>query len=385
MRSESTIGQPEAGLRLVVAGGGTGGHISPAIAVVQELQHRRPIDVLWIGSGHEFERSAAALLGAEYRTVRTGKLRRYLSLETPLDAVRIPVGIGQAWSILGGWRPDVVLSTGGFVSVPTVIAARLRRIPALTHEQTAHIGLATKINARFVDTVALSFDRSRSFINSPSSRILVTGNPVRPAVVGGNRDDALRRFDLNGELPLVYITGGMQGARALNQVVGDALPKLLGYVECVHQCGPASIHDDAAQLREKASELPAEYRARYRIVETVGDELGDLYAASSLVVGRSGAGTINELGALGIPSILVPLPGAEEQRQNALQLATAGGAIVVSQDELTASWLAEEIRELVSHPERLQAMASAARSQAHPDAAAAIADELLRLARRGFA
>lgn len=380
MPSESTTGHSDDALRLVVAGGGTGGHISPAVAVVQEIQRRRPVDVLWVGSGSRFEREAAAGVGAVYRAIQTGKLRRYLSFQTPIDAARIPLGVAQAWRILGRWRPDVVLATGGFVSVPTVVAARARRIPTLTHEQTAHIGLATKINARFADVVALSFDRSRALVGAARGRVVVTGNPVRPAVLCGNREAALRRFELSGDLPLVYITGGAQGARALNEVVSAALPSLLGYVESIHQCGPSSAHPDYEQLRERAARLPEELRSRYRVVETLGDELGDVYAAASLVVGRAGAGTVNELGALGIPSVLIPLPGAEEQRQNALQLVAAGGAIMIAQDDLTPERLVAEIRELVESPERLSAMAGAAKNQTGGDAAARIADELEVLA-----
>lgn len=385
MRSESTTGHPDDTLRLAVAGGGTGGHISPAIAVVQELRQRRPLDILWIGSGSRFERDAATSLGAGYRAIQTGKLRRYLSFQTPIDAVRIPAGIAQAWRVLGRWKPDVVLATGGFVSVPTVVAARLRGIPTLTHEQTAHIGLATKINARFADVVALSFERSRSLVTAPRGRVVVTGNPVRPAVLGGSRESALRRFDLRGDLPLLYVTGGVQGARALNQVVSEALPQLLGYVETIHQCGPESVHDDLQRLRQRADSLSEPHRSRYRVVATVGDELGDIYAAASLVVGRAGAGTVNELGALGIPSILVPLPGAEEQRQNALQLADAGGAIVVSQDDLTPGRLVDEVRALVEHPSRLREMASAVHGRIPADATASLADEIESLAEQRLA
>ena len=379
MRSESTTHRSQAPVRLIVAGGGSGGHISPAIAVIRELQRRRPVDILWVGSGNEFERTAASSAHASYAAIKTGKLRRYVSLETPIDAVRIPIGAVQAWRILGRWKPDIVLSTGGFVSVPTVVAARARRVPILTHEQTAHIGLATRINARFADVVALSFERSRSLVSAPRGRVVVTGNPIRPAVLGGSRDAALRRFELPGALPLVYITGGAQGASAINQIVADALDALLGYVESIHQCGPATVHDDIDLLRDRASRLPSQLRERYRVVETVGDEIGDVYAAANLVVGRAGAGTVNELSALGIPAILVPLPGAEEQRQNALQLADIGAAVVIDQDDLTPTRLTNEIRLLVENPARLREMADAARGQPQGNAATRIADELERL------
>ncbi len=376
MRSESTTGKSADVLRLIIAGGGTGGHISPAVAVAQELRQRRPTDILWVGSGAAIERDAAESIEATYRTIKTGKLRRYLSIETPLDAIRIPVGIIQAWRLLGSWQDAVVVSTGGFVSVPTVIAARLRGIPTLTHEQTAHIGLATKINARFADVVALSYERSRSLLSTPRGRVIVTGNPLRPAVLNGVAEQALTAFDLPSNVPLLYITGGAQGARSLNEVVAQALPELLGYVAILHQAGPASLHDDVETLRRHAETLPPELRGRYRVVETIGNEIGDVYAAAALVLGRAGAGTVNELSALGIPALLVPLPGAEEQHQNAQQLVQIGAAVEVAQADLTPDRLVREVQDIVTTPGRIELMRSAASRTGVSDAAARLADEV---------
>lgn len=380
MRSESTTGQSDDALRLVIAGGGTGGHVSPAVAVAQELQRRHATEILWIGSGAAVERDAAASIGATFRSVQTGKLRRYLSVQTPLDAIRIPVGIAQSWRLLADWRDAVVMSTGGFVSVPTVVAARMRGIPTLTHEQTAYIGLATKINARFADVVALSYERSRSLLTSARGRVVVTGNPVRAAVLHGNAARAYAGFSLPDDLPLLYITGGAQGARSLNAVVADALPDLLGYVAVLHQAGPAALHDDVATLQRRAAALPDDQRRRYCVIETVGDEIGDVYAAASVVLGRAGAGTVNELSALGIPAIFVPLPGAEEQHQNAQQLVQRGTAIEIAQADLTPERLVSEVRELVTTPERLASMRAVARNSTMNNAASSLADEVESLA-----
>ncbi|MCO5177926.1 MAG: undecaprenyldiphospho-muramoylpentapeptide beta-N-acetylglucosaminyltransferase [Thermomicrobiales bacterium] len=383
MRSESTTGQSANALRLIIAGGGTGGHVSPAVAVAQELQRRRSTEILWIGSGAAVERDAAAAIGATFATVKTGKLRRYLSLQTPLDAMRIPVGVVQAWRLLAKWRDAVVVSTGGFVSVPTVVAARMRGIPTLTHEQTAHIGLATKINARFADVVALSYERSQSLLSSARGRVVVTGNPVRASVLHGDAARAYSAFDLPDDLPLVYITGGAQGARSLNAVVADSLSDLLGYVAILHQAGPLALHNDAATLQQRANTLSLDLRSRYRVVELVGDEIGDVYAAASVVLGRAGAGTVNEVSALGIPAILVPLPGAEEQHQNAQQLVQRGAAIEIFQADLTPERLVNEIRELVTTPGRLTKMRAAACGSDTHDAASRLADEVESLAQAG--
>jgi UDP-N-acetylglucosamine--N-acetylmuramyl-(pentapeptide) pyrophosphoryl-undecaprenol N-acetylglucosamine transferase len=349
------------------------------LAVVEELRARIPLELLWIGSDASFERDASAQIGARFERIHTGKLRRYASLTTLADTVRVPLGVVEAWRILRRFRPDVVLSTGGFVSTPTVVAARRLKIPSLTHEQTAYIGLATKINARFANVVALSFDRSRAFITGTRARIVISGNPVRASVLSGNAQRALSAFDLPGELPLVYVTGGAQGSRALNAVVRESLPTLLGYVELVHQCGPRSLHDDLDQLLDSAARLPEDLRRRYRVVERVGAELGDLYAACALVAGRAGAGTVNELAALGLPALLIPLPGAEEQRQNALVLVEAGTARILSQDECTPERFTSEIAEMIACPPENRPAVS--ETDAHA-AARLLADELLALAGR---
>jgi UDP-N-acetylglucosamine--N-acetylmuramyl-(pentapeptide) pyrophosphoryl-undecaprenol N-acetylglucosamine transferase len=345
---------------------------------VEELRARVKLDILWIGSSAPFERDAACQIGAQFKRIHTGKLRRYASLETLADTLRVQAGAVEAFVALRRFRPDVVFSTGGFVSVPTVVAARMLRIPSLTHEQTAYIGLATKINARSADIVALSFDRSRQFLGRARGRIVVSGNPVRSSILKGDPGRGLAAFELSGEKPLLYVTGGAQGARALNAVVGAALPDLLGYVELVHQCGPRSLHDDIDRMQELAAALPDELRSRYRAVERVGDELGDLYAASALVAGRAGAGTVNELSALGIPALFIPLPGAEEQRQNALVLVESGQARMLSQSECTPERFNNAIAEMIACLPTTRSVTE--EDDAHT-ASRLLADEILSLAR----
>lgn len=162
-------------LRLVIAGGGTGGHVLPAIAVVEELRRRGALgETLWIGSKDGVEGEAAARAGLPFRSIETGKLRRYLAARTAADAARIPVGVAQAWRLLRAFRPSVVFSSGGFVSVPTVAAAA-RLAPILTHEQTAIVGLANRINARFADVFAVSWDETAPAAAALHRRVVVTG------------------------------------------------------------------------------------------------------------------------------------------------------------------------------------------------------------------
>jgi UDP-N-acetylglucosamine--N-acetylmuramyl-(pentapeptide) pyrophosphoryl-undecaprenol N-acetylglucosamine transferase len=366
-------------LRIVIAGGGTGGHVSPGVAVLEELRSRMTISPLWIGSKRGYEYDTARRLGIPIRAIQAGKLRRYPSFQTIIDATRIPIGIAQAWRHLRSFRPDIVFATGGYVSTPVVVAASRLSIPSMTHEQTAFIGLATKLNARFVDTIALSYERSRDALGQTNAAVVVTGNPVRSVIRDGCAQSAFERYGFSPDPPLIYVTGGALGSRAINGAVSDSLPKLLPHVQILHQCGPRSSNDDIDTLNARADQLPAEFRSRYHVVERVGDEIGDIFAAAMLVVGRAGAGTIAELAAAGLPSILIPLPGAEEQRQNALYLADAGAAIMLAQPDLTPARLTSSVTDLIATPERLEAMRHAASLATTPDAARCLVDELLKL------
>jgi UDP-N-acetylglucosamine--N-acetylmuramyl-(pentapeptide) pyrophosphoryl-undecaprenol N-acetylglucosamine transferase len=184
-------------------------------------------------------------------------------------------------------------------------------------------------------------------------------------------------------LPVIYVTGGARGASPINQRIAALLPDILDWAQIVHQTGPLSANPDAADLAQRRESLPDAVRHRYRVVEFLSDELPDVYAAADLVVGRAGAGTIAELAYVGLPSILVPLPGArgDEQACNARVLGDAGAAIVIGQQEATPDRLRTEIVRLLDNPERRARMAKAAQAVARPDAAARLADELLSLAR----
>jgi UDP-N-acetylglucosamine--N-acetylmuramyl-(pentapeptide) pyrophosphoryl-undecaprenol N-acetylglucosamine transferase len=355
--------------------------VQPAIAVYQRIKASTQVDALWIGSRNGVEQPAANRSGIVFTPIQTGKFRRYLSLRTPLDLVRIPVGVVQAFRALQRFQPDVVLSTGGFVSVPTIVAARLLHIPSLTHEQTATIGLATRINARFASVVALSFEQSRRLLKSTHARVIVTGNPIRAALFDGSANEALRSFGLSADLPLVYVTGGALGAHAINDAIRVALPDLLRVTQIVHQCGAAGGNGDLPRLLDARAALPAELQSRYVVRERIGDELPDLYDAASLVVGRAGAGTVAELAALGKPSILIPLPGTggDEQTVNARILADAGGAILLPQSELSPPRLVNEIQTLLQS-DRLAVMGQAALRCGQHDADERLAQEILTLA-----
>lgn len=369
-------------IRMVIAGGGTGGHVLPAVAVIEELRRRSVhFEGLWIGGHKGVEREIAKANNVPFAAIQTGKLRRYVAVQTLTDAMRLPIGLAQAWHQVRSFAPDVMYSTGGAVSVPTVVAGS-RRVPVLTHEQTAQIGLANKTACRFAKTFAVGFEETAKLARHRHSNVVVTGNPVRSSLATGSaeRGRAFARFSAG--LPVVYVTGGALGASPLNQRVESSLEALLEHAQVLHQVGPASANNDFARLQARRSQLPERLAARYKVVEFVGDELPDVYAMADLVVARSGAGTVSELGYLGLPAVLMPLPGTwgDEQRKNARILGEVGAAVVIDQSDATPDRLQDEIASLVADRARLASMSVAARGTSRPDAASRLVDELLKLA-----
>lgn len=371
-------------LTVVLAGGGTGGHTAAGLALARALRARLAdgVRLAWIGSEAGIEATWVPAAGIPYHAIPTGKLRRQLAWRNVTDlTLRVPAGFGRALALLGRLRPDVVVATGGFVAVPTALAAAMRRRPLLVHEQVVVPGLANRLIARFADTIAVTFAASAAAF--PSGKTVVTGNPIRPELHAGQRARGFERFGLDPALPLVYLTGGALGAHRVNRIVGAGLAPLLQLTQLVHQAGD-NAYGDLAWLRGEAERLSPGLAARYRAVALVGEELGDLYAAASLVVGRAGAGTVTELAALGLPAILVPLPGArgDEQTANARVLADAGAAVLLPEADLTPDRLVREVSALLGDPERRRTMAAHARALATPDAAERLVDLVLALGRR---
>jgi UDP-N-acetylglucosamine--N-acetylmuramyl-(pentapeptide) pyrophosphoryl-undecaprenol N-acetylglucosamine transferase len=380
-------------IKILVTGGGSSGHISPALAIIKTIGELaegaswRP-RFRYIGGTRGIERQQVTAAGIDFVGVATGKLRRYLSPENLTDLFRIPIGVAQSLREVARFRPDVVLSTGGYVGVPAVLAAWLLRVPILTHEQTVQIGLANRITARFATTIALTFESARQELPAGlRGKTIVTGNPVRPLIFGGDGQRAARWAGFaqaDDHLPSVYVTGGSQGARIINRAVEAALPDLLAFCRVIHQCGqqPRGEEQDYDRLERAAGQLPPELRRRYHFTRFVGAEIKDVFALADLVIGRAGAGTIAEICVLGKPALYIPLvpTGGDEQTRNAKMCAAAGAAAIIPQAELSGPRLLAEIRPLLADQARLDAMARAALSLGKPDAARAVAESVLALA-----
>jgi UDP-N-acetylglucosamine--N-acetylmuramyl-(pentapeptide) pyrophosphoryl-undecaprenol N-acetylglucosamine transferase len=367
---------------IVIAGGGTGGHTSPGLAVAALLR-ARGIECVWIGSRHGLEARRAPEAGIPYHAIPTGKLRRAWAWQNVPDVlVNAPAGVGAAWRLLRRLRPRVVFATGGFVALPVAVAARLARVPLVVHEQTAVPGLANRIAGRLATRVVVTFaDSARLF---GAADVALTGNPLRPELRRGVRQDAVARFGLDPALPLVYVTGGAQGAHAINRAIGEILPGLLEHAQLIHQCGDNPATGDRAWLAERRAALPPALAARYTAIPWVGDELAGIYAAASLIVSRAGAGTVNECCQLGLSALYIPLPGTrgDEQTANARLVGRAGGCAILAQAGMTPALLLERILSLLADPARLKEMGERARTLAVPDAAERLVTILLETARR---
>ncbi|MGW2951575.1 UDP-N-acetylglucosamine--N-acetylmuramyl-(pentapeptide) pyrophosphoryl-undecaprenol N-acetylglucosamine transferase [Streptomyces eurythermus] len=378
--------------RLVVTGGGTGGHTYPAVTAVRTLRDRlagqgRALETLWIGTADGLEARVAPAEGIEFTSVVTGKIRRSrnpLKLASPAnvrDVARVPLGVVQARKAIDQFGPDVVLATGGYVAVPAGLAARMCRRPLVLHEQTVRLGLANRKLAASAARICVSSESSLPLLSASARAVaVVTGNPVRPEVLSGDADRAVQSLGLGSfdrRLPTVYVTGGAQGSQQINELIGEVLPWLLGQANVIHQCGPANVDG----LRTRAAALPAELAGRYYLAGFVGPELPDVLALTDVVISRSGAGTLAELTALGKPAVFVPLASSagNEQAHNARHLQDAGAAVALT-GEVSADGLRNAVSPLLADPQRREAMAEQARAYGRPDAADRLVDEILSVA-----
>jgi UDP-N-acetylglucosamine--N-acetylmuramyl-(pentapeptide) pyrophosphoryl-undecaprenol N-acetylglucosamine transferase len=380
-------------LRLIATGGGTGGHTYPAITTIRatrELLHGAGVrlDVLYVGSATGLEARVTEQEQLPFQAVSTGKLRRstnplrIISSQNLRDAGRLARGLVEARRVVRAFRPDVVLSTGGYVAVPVGLAAASVDAALLVHEQTTRLGLANRILLRRATAIALSSPTSVELLPARMRpRAVVTGNPIRVELLEGDADRGVKALSWTGwdaSLPTVYITGGAQGSVQINRLVEGVLDWLLQRANVVHQCGATSL----ARLQRRAEQLPAELAARYRLIEFVGAELADVQALADVVVSRSGAGTLAELTALGKPSVLVPLvpTGGNEQQHNARYLQQAGAAHALLGKSPSPAELAEALEGLIADPELRADMAARAAQLGRPQAARDLATVLLSLA-----
>jgi UDP-N-acetylglucosamine--N-acetylmuramyl-(pentapeptide) pyrophosphoryl-undecaprenol N-acetylglucosamine transferase len=364
-------------MRLLIAGGGTGGHIYPALAVARSLRARAGApDLAWLGGHRGLEGTIVPGAGVPLRRLALRSLRTTgRDVHLVLDPIRLALSVPQALVLLLAQRPAAIFTTGGYVAIPTMLVARALRIPSVLWDGNVVPGRSVRLVAGWATVVAVSHPETAAALGH--SRTYVTGTPIR-SLAGVDVDAARARFGGGPGERILLVFGGSQTVRRINDAVLGALPRLVERVRVVHVTGDAG-YGPAIAAREA---LPAGLRDRYRPFPFLHDEMTDALAAADLAVGRAGASTLAEAAAFALPMAIVPYPhAAGHQRRNAEAYAEAGAAILIEDEALDADRLVEAAG-LLADPASHALMSAAAREAARPAAAAAVGDLVMAVALR---
>jgi len=342
------------GVKILLTGGGTGGSVSPLLAVVEELTSPQPspskgegairrgekYEFLWVGTKSGPEREMVERTGIKFIAMPAGKLRRYFSLKNFLDPFKIIVAFFKSFFIILKWRPDLVMTAGSFVSVPVIWAAWILRVPILVHQQDARPGLANKLMAPFARVITITFSESLPVYGK---KAVWTGNPIQLSINNYQLsiEEIYKKFDFKKDLPIVLIVGGGTGAMEINKLVWESLDELTKFCQIVHVTGKGK---EVSELSSEASELSSYYKS-FEFLEH--EKVMEIMKAADLVVSRAGLGFLTEISYLAKPAILIPIPSSH-QEDNAQVFAKNEAAIVLDQKKLTNQDFTNKIKELLA-------------------------------------
>lgn len=368
-------------MRVVLSGGGTGGHIYPALAVAEQLRREDAnVSILYIGSERGLEKELVAKIGLPFEAIHITGFKRQLSWDNVKTVFRFIRGVRKAKRILKSFRPDVVVGTGGYVCGPVVYAAARTGIPTIIHEQNAIPGLTNKFLSRYADCVAVSFSEGQS--QFPKARSVVyTGNPRATEAVKADPMAGWIGLGLAAGSPLVIVVGGSRGALSINQAMIGMAPYIsqLSHIYFIYVTGQPYYENTLQQLNGQFPQLPG----NLRVVPYVHN-MPEVLAATKLVIGRAGASSLAEITALGIPSILIPSPNVTNNHQeaNASQLERAGAAAMLLERDLSGQTLYDLIAKILRDPIRWEHMSLQAKLLGMPDAAERFVNEMKRICRK---
>lgn len=348
-----------------------GGHLAPALAIIEEVRKNRDWQIVFLGRKFamegkivpSLEYEVIPKLGIPFYSLETGRLQRKWTSQTIPSLLRIPLGFTQSFLLLLKLKPNTILSFGGYLSLPVVLSGWLLRIPIIIHEQTLTSGLGNRLASFLANLIAISHERSS--LDFPYQKTRLVGNPIRSDILAAKKKKA--------RPPLILITGGSQGSQTINKAVDKILPKLLDKYQVIHQTG---LIDYNYFLRKK-EKLPLNLQQRYQVLAIISPfQFGKVLERAALVVGRSGANTVSEIAAIGIPAIFIPIPWSERQEQlrNAESLEKVGLAKIITQDKLIPNLLLETVQDFLQNPPPFKAL-SAAKKLIKKDAA----EKLVRL------
>lgn len=368
-------------MRILLAGGGSGGHAFPLVAVARKLKKISntrgygQIEFLFIGPD-AYSKAIFKKEGIPSRVILAGKLRRYLSLETFLDILMLPISLIQAYWHVFWFMPDIIFAKGGYGSASSVFIGWLFRIPIIIHESDITPGLANKILSNFAKKIIVSFERTTSFF--PKNKTIVAGNPIRERLFSIVPENPKKVIKIKSDKPILFIMGGSQGAKQINDLVLLALPEFLKKYEIIHQCGKESyetLHKGAfLEIKDK------EERKSYHLYAMLDElEMASAYNIADVIISRAGSGSIFEIAAAGKPSVLIPYAGSagDHQEKNAEVYTSEGAAIMLGDKNLMPHMVLSEVDRIIDNPEKAKEMSEAALRFAKPQAAQKIAEEIL--------
>jgi len=368
-------------MRVLFTGGGTGGHIMPIVAIAEKTKEiltasGKAVNFLFIGSDSPFN-AVLENAGIPIRTIEAYKVRRYWSLDNFTELLNLPIGIMQAFYYVYSFMPDVVFSKGGYASFSVVLAAWVFRIPIIIHESDSVAGLANSLEAKMANKVAISFSDTGKFFSK--KKTILTGNPVRKEIFEGNKERAIEEFGLKKDMPTILVLGGSQGAQKINNILLEALVKIVPKVQVIHQCGVNNYED----VKQTISDFGLTDLENYHLYPFLSSNLNDAYAASDLVISRAGANNIAEIINLNKLVILIPLPNSAggHQLKNAYYYSSKGAALMLDESNLTPNMLYDAIFGLLDNRSKQVQMIRAARQLMMLDAAQTIAEEIVKLGR----
>lgn len=368
-------------MRIVLTGGGTGGHLTPLIAVAHKLRTKLGPEAkfLYIGSGAEMERKIMAEENIPAKFVLSGKMRRYFSFQNFVDFFKVPIGFLQSLWILLWYMPDVIFSKGGYVAVPVVLAAWIYRIPILVHESDSTPGIANQFLSKFANRIAVAYPSAEQYF--PKNKTAMVGNPIRFEVTDGEPFILRRELGFTESRKTILVLGGSQGSKIINESIVKILPQLLEHYQVIHQTGQdhyENVVSEAAFVGVKVG------HGGYAAMPFMNaNKLRDAFSMCDLVISRAGATFITEIAANGKPAILIPISHSanDHQRMNAYALANIGAALVLEETNLGEHILIKDIERILTNDELRAGMTEKIKTFYHPNAAEMIANSVVEIAR----
>lgn len=361
-------------MRIVLAGGGTGGHIYPLITVANKIKENNPdTEIFYLGPFYEYEEDIFSKNQIKAYFTFGGKIRHYFSLLNFIDIFKIIGSFFQAIFWLWYIMPERIFSKGGYGSVPIVLVAWLYRIPIYLHDSDSIPGRANRFLSRFALLIFVSFESAKDFFKN--KKVIVSGNPIRENLINGSAKNALLEFKLDPNRKKILVLGGSQGAKKINDLILNSLSLLVEKYEIIHQCGKKNIEEIALFLKAIRNHLYENYYHVFDYFDEV--QLANLYAIADLIISRAGAGSIFEIAAVGKPSILIPLSSSanNHQNKNAYEYSKNGAALVLEENNLTPNLFVAQIEKILD-TDLSKKMALNAKEFYKVDAAKIIADIL---------